>query len=103
MVSNPEGFVEERDADLSGTNFSHANLSDADLSGANLSSADLIDANLSHAILIEVKNIIPSQIKFTLDWNQAIYEGHWDKHKSKWIIDDQANQEYIEKLQNTIY
>ncbi|MGK7914896.1 MAG: pentapeptide repeat-containing protein [Prochloraceae cyanobacterium] len=86
-------------ADLSGADLSGAYLSSADLSGADLRGANLASANLASANLIESKNLIPSQIKLACYWEKAIYKGHFDnKNFFKWIVDDKANQQYIEAL-----
>ncbi|MCD6460395.1 pentapeptide repeat-containing protein [bacterium] len=76
-------------ADLSGANLSGANLSGAflsgaflsgaNLSGANLIGANLIGANLSGAFLIGAKNITVSQIKSTINWDEAQYSNEFKK------------------------
>ena len=83
---------------LYSSNLRSANLSDANLSSAYLSNANLRSANLSGTKLIDSKNLLPSQIKIACYWEQAIYEGHFDRHKYEWIIDEEANQQYIEQL-----
>ncbi len=89
------------DANLLGANLSDANLSGANLSDANLSGANLSDANLKNAYLIS-KNVnilitLP-QIKSACYWEKAFYKGRYDDENYTWIIDEKANQEYIEEL-----
>ena len=54
--------------------------------------------NLESAILIESKNLTYSQIKSACYWAKAIYKGHYDDKNYKWIVDEKANQQYIQKL-----
>ncbi len=90
-------------ADLSKANLiyadlSNANLSEAYLSNANLSNADLSKANLESAYLIEVQNLTSSQIKSAKNWEKAFYKGEYDTKKNKWIVNQEANQQYIKEL-----
>ena len=85
-------------ANLSGANLSGANLSSADLYFANITGANFIDANLNGIFLDDVKNLTNFPIKSACFWNEAIYQGHWDNKKQKWIADNKANQQYIEQL-----
>ena len=91
-------------ANLSNANLSNANLKNADiyranLSNANLKSVDITNANLSSAILINTKNLTPTQIKSACNWENAFYKGQFDDDYEEWIIDKQANQQFIELLQ----
>ncbi len=91
------------------TNFDHANLEDVNLEGANLYRTNLGNANLkntnlegvnlSSAILIDTKNLTPTQIKSACNWEQAFYKGQFDYKYSEWIIDRQANEQFIRQLQ----
>ena len=81
--------------DLSSADLSSANLRNADLSYADLSSANLRNADLS-----EAKNFTPAQIKSALNWEEAIYKAHWDEEQGTWIVDREANQQYIEELKS---
>ena len=94
-------------ANLVGTNLSHAELVDTNLRNANLreanfGGADLSCAILDGAVLINNQYLTYYQIKSACFWEQAIYKGKWDDKQEKWIIDEQANQEYIEQLQQSI-
>ncbi|MEO0926440.1 MAG: pentapeptide repeat-containing protein, partial [Cyanobacteria bacterium J06643_13] len=75
-----------------------ANLSGAALVGANLNGANLSGANLMSANLIYVENLTLRQIKSACNWKHGIYEGKQDKQTFKWLVDEKANQEFIEKL-----
>ena len=85
-------------ANLYYANLYYANLEGANLYYANLEGANLINANLEGANLINMKGITNSQIKSACFWEKAIYEGNWDTTKLKWIVNEEAHQEYIEKL-----
>ncbi len=90
-------------ANLIGTNLFLVNLKSANLESANLESAKLFfaslkSANLKSAYLIEVQYLTPSQIKLACDWEKALYKGHYDNKNNQWIVDEQANQQYIEQL-----
>ena len=80
--------------DLSNANLSSANLSNANLSYANLSSTDLISTDLSHA-----QNLTLSQIKTACNWSQAFYKSNWNNETRKWIVNKEANQQFIRQLQ----
>ena len=99
---------------LSNANLSNANLSNAyfhraNLSSANLSSAKLYGAyfhrakldraNLSNTNLIDAKHLSPSQIKSACYWESAIYKGFWDLSQFQLVVDQTANQQFIEQLQ----
>ena len=96
-------------ANLAGANLVHAYFFRADLSNANLEQAQLShayfhranlkEANIFRANLIDAKHLSPSQIKSACYWSQAIYKGEWDRAQRKWIIAQQANQQYIDQLQ----
>ncbi|MGK7935196.1 MAG: pentapeptide repeat-containing protein [Xenococcaceae cyanobacterium] len=96
-------------ANLAGANLVHAYFFRADLSDANLEQAQLShayfhranlkEANIFRANLIDAKHLSPSQIKSACYWSQAIYKGEWDRAQRKWIVDRQANQQYIDQLQ----
>ncbi len=79
-------------------NLGNANLRDTNLIDAKLFFANLKGANLNSAYLIEVKYLTPSQIKLACDWEKAFYKGHYDNKNNEWIIDEKANQQYIEQL-----
>ena len=85
-----------RSANLSDAGLRSVDLRSANLSGANLSSADLYSANLENASLIEVLNLTDSQIKSACNWDKALYKGRYERFE--WIVDEVANQKYIEKL-----
>ena len=84
---------------LEDTNLFKANLYRTNLSNANFKNANLKSANLSSAILIYTKNLTPTQIKLACNWEDAFYKGQLDDDYSKWIIDKQANQQFIRQLQ----
>ena len=88
---------------LSNTNLSHANLAKANLyrtnlSKANLAKTNLSKANLTSANLKSAKNLTPTQIKSACNWEKAFYKGRFDYDYSEWIIDKQANQQFIQQL-----
>ncbi len=86
-------------ANLKAANLSHANLYRTNLSHANLEAANLKSANLDRALLINTKNVTPTQLKLACNWSTAFYQGHFDDEYSEWIIDHQANQQFINQLQ----
>ena len=86
-------------SNLEEANISQANLYRAHLDHANLKSANLERANLSSAILIDTKNLTPTQIKSACNWSKAFYQGRFDSDYAEWIIERQANQEFIHQLQ----
>ena len=85
-------------ATLISANLYSAYLNGAYLNGAYFESATLIDANLESATLIDAKNLTSQQIKSACNWEKAFYKGNFDEEQRRWIIDEEANQEYIEKL-----
>ena len=87
-----------RSANLRSASLISANLSFANLRSANLRSANLSFANLRSASLIGVENLNSSQIKSACNWEKAIYNGYWDKKKLELVVDEEANQAYIEQL-----
>ncbi|MDJ0536013.1 MAG: pentapeptide repeat-containing protein [Xenococcaceae cyanobacterium MO_207.B15] len=93
------GFTKTVGSFLSKANLSKANLIDAYLSNAYLSNAYLIDAELESTYLIEVKNLTSSQIKSARNWEKAFYKGEFDAEKYKWIVNQEANQQYIKELE----
>ncbi len=54
--------------------------------------------NLQVPNLINKKYLTSSQIKSACFWDQAIYKGNWNKQQRTWIVDEKANQEYIQQL-----
>lgn len=99
-----------RDAKLNNAKLNNADLRDAKLNGTDLRDADLRSAflrgtnlrgtNLSGADLSGAKNFTSVQIKSACNWDEAIYKGHYDKDKYEWIVDREANQQYIEQLKH---
>ncbi len=109
-----------RNANLSGANFHDANLSKSNLENTNLVAANFYDTNLAHtnlknanlsqanlyganlfgAYLINTKNLQYSQIKSSCNWKNAFYKGSWNNKTKKWIVDREANQEYIQSIQH---
>ena len=70
----------------------------ADLYAANLERANLEDADLLDTNLIDVKNLTPSQIKSANFWEDAIYQGYFDEEKLKWVVFEEFNQQFIERI-----
>ncbi len=91
-------FAYLESANLNFANLVRANLESANLESAYLDSAYLDSANLDSAILIAAKNLTPSQIKSACYWDKAFYKGHYDHKNYKWIVDQIANQKYIDQL-----
>lgn len=87
-------------AKFSDTNFEYANLNGVDLTNTNSSGANLDGANLTNAILVKspgtVYQIDIDRVKSACNWQQAIYKANLEK--GNWIIDEPANQQYIEQL-----
>ena len=84
-------------------NFAHAyfhlaNLSHAQLYRANFDQANLYRANLEGTHFIEVHNLNPGQIKSACNWDKAIYKWVWSAHQSQWLVDEKANQQFIQQL-----
>ena len=86
-------------ADFEQTNFYRANLSQSYFYRANFDQSNLYGANLEGAYLIKAQNLTSSQIKSACNWSKAIYKGVWSSHQSKWVVDEEANQQFIKKLQ----
>ena len=83
---------------LAKANLSLANLENAYLYRANFYLANLDRANLDNAYLIKSKNLTSSQIKSACYWSKALYKGYFSPDKLSWIVDEKANQHYIEQL-----
>ena len=102
-------FANLKFANLRSANLGSANLRDANLRGANLRSANLRSANLDSvyleqanlrfAKLINTKNLTLGQIKSACNWEQAFYKGQFNSDYQQWLIDHQANQKFIQQLQ----
>ena len=88
--------------DLRGVDLRGADLSDADLSEANLSDTDLSDTDLSYAELSYAKNLTPVQIKSAQSWEQAIYKVRWDNKLKTWVVDQEANEQFIAELKSEL-
>ena len=87
------------DADFEYTYFHLANLSHTHFYRANFDHANLYRANLDGAHLIEAQNLTNAQIKSACNWSKAIYKGVWSPPQSKWVVDEKANQQFIQQLQ----
>ena len=87
------------EADFEHSYFHLANLSHTYFYRANFARANLYRANLEGAHLIEAQNLTNLQIKSACNWEQAIYKGVWSEHQSKWVVDEKANQQFIQQLQ----
>ncbi|MFB2937544.1 pentapeptide repeat-containing protein [Aerosakkonemataceae cyanobacterium BLCC-F154] len=90
-------------ANLGGAGLKLANLKDANLMEANLqyaflSEANLKEANLEGANLSYAQSVTRKQIKSACNWEKAIYKSHYDKDKYEWVVEEPANQQYIEQL-----
>ena len=85
-------------ADFEHTYFHGANLSHTYFYRPNFDRANLYRANLDGAHLIEAQNLTFAQIKSACNWETAIYKGVWSSARSRWIVDEQANQQFIEQL-----
>ena len=79
-------------------NLDRTNLQNAYLKGANLYRANLERANLKNAYLIKAKHLTPAQIKSACNWSQAIYKGKFEPDKLTWVVDEEANQQFIQQL-----
>ena len=88
------------DANFEYTYFHLANLSHTHFYRANFDHANLYRANLEGAHLIEAQNLTNAQIKSACNWSKAIYKGVWSPHQSKWVVDEKANQQFIQQLQH---
>ena len=84
---------------LYGANLAHANLDRAYLKNTNLYRANLEQANLEQAYLINAKNLTPAQIKSACNWSKAFYQGKFEPDRLAWIVDEKANQQFIQQLQ----
>ena len=89
-----------KEAILTEADLTKADLNGADLNGADLNGAILTKADLNGAILINAKNLTSAQIKSANNWESAIYEGHWDETQKAWIVDQAANDKYINDLKS---
>ena len=95
-------------ADLSRAHLVHAYLYRADLSDANLERANLASAyfhrtnleraNLFRTNFIGAQHLSPSQLKSACYWELAFYQGHWERKRGKWIVNEKANQLYLDQL-----
>ena len=70
----------------------------AHLNNANFSNTNLNNANFNNSYFINVKNLTPFQIKSACNWEKAFYKGHYNHENFQSIVDQQANQKYIEQL-----
>ncbi len=86
-------------ANLTKANLKNANLYRTDFANANLANANLTKANLKNANFKSAKNLTPTQIKSACNWEKAFYKGRFDDEYGEWIIDGQANQQFIQQLQ----
>ena len=84
--------------DLSRTDLSRTDLSDANLSDASLYGVDLSGANLYGTKLVNVTIHTLLNIKLACSWDKAIYVGEYNEEQNQWIVDDAANEQYIEEL-----
>ena len=84
---------------LENANLSQASLYRTNLSQANLQNTNLKRANLERAFLINAKHLTDSQIKSACNWEIAYYQGHFDADYEQWIVNAQANQQFIEQLE----
>jgi Pentapeptide repeats (8 copies) len=95
-------------ADLWKTNLGGAGLKLANLKGANLmeaylqyaflSEANLKEANLKGANLSYPQSLTRKQIKSACNWDKAIYKIDYDRGKQTWVVNEVANQQYIEQI-----
>ena len=83
---------------LEDVNLAQANLYRTNLSHANLKRVNLERANLERAFLINTQHLTSSQIKSACNWETAYYQGHFDADYEQWIVNTQANQQFIEQL-----
>ena len=89
-------------ADFKNTYFHLADLSHTYFYRPNFDHANLYGANLHGAHLIEAQNLTPAQIKSACNWKTAIYRGVWSSPQSKWVVDKQANQQFIHQLKQDL-
>jgi len=85
-------------ANLNRVDFNNSNLNGADINGADINGAYLNNSNLNGAILSRVKNLTFSQIKSACNWDKAYYKVNWNQENSQWVVDQIANQKFIEKI-----
>ena len=87
-------------SNLRNANLEYANLNGVDMTLTNLSDANLNGANLNNAVFATDDSKRPkvtnAQIKSACNWQQAIYKANWKE--GKWIVNEVANQRYIEQL-----
>ena len=86
-------------ADFEQVNFHRANLALTYFYRPNFQGAHFYGANLQEANLIEAQNLTPAQIKSACNWQQAIYKGVWELNNFRWVADEEANQQFIQQLQ----
>lgn len=87
-------------ADFKNAYFHLANLSHTYFYRANFDRANLYRANLKGAHLIEAQNLTPKQIKSACNWKTAVYKGVWSSKEGKWVVDKQANAQFIQQLKH---
>ena len=87
------------EADFEHSYFHLANLSHTYFYRANFARANLYRANLEGAYLIEAQNLTNFQIKSACNWSKAIYKGVWSVDRAKWVVDEKANQQFIQQIQ----
>jgi hypothetical protein len=85
-------------AGLKLVNLKGANLMEAYLQYAFLSEANLKEANLKGANLSYPQSLTRKQIKSACNWDKAIYKSHYDQDNNEWVLEEAANQQYIEQL-----
>ena len=85
-------------ADFEHTYFHGANLSHTYFYRPNFDRANLYRANLDSAHLIEAQNLTFAQIKSACNWETAIYKGKWSSDRGKWVVDERANRQFIDRL-----
>ncbi|MBD2597443.1 pentapeptide repeat-containing protein [Nostoc spongiaeforme FACHB-130] len=85
-------------AGLKLASFEGANLTEAHLQYAFWSEANLKGANLKGANLSYPQSLTREQIKLACNWERAIYKSYYDSNKKQWVVDEVANQQYIEQL-----
>ena len=97
------------DANLEGANLKYISINSANFEGANLSNAKLLgsltksnfkDANIKNALIAvpRIYRLPISRIKSACNWEKAKYTANKDKTNDTWIVDEAANQQYIEQL-----
>ena len=85
-------------ADLTQAYFHRANLSRTYFYRTNFDQANFYGANLSGASLMESQNLTPTQIKSACNWDKAVYQGVWQLNQFRWVVDEKANQQFIQQL-----